>query len=308
MQQTNTFNDVYTSWHNRKKVNWTTQSAYVSHSLMSNHVLKAIGDKPINKIKPKMIDEILLFMDVKGYVSSRKKVYSKIASVFNLAIRDGLIDYNPSSAIDTSFYKKATATPRATSIKPKDIGKILNILNNSYHHLQTWQVTLASKLMPYIMSRPIEVCGLKWSEVDLEDRVIIIPKERMKSDREHQIPMANQVYDILKQAESHRENSEYVFPSPRGGGHISTRSLLQRLRRSGIKANELTTHGWRSMASTRLNEGIGSKVFDKDIIEIQLAHKDTTQRGVYNHAAYFDDRANMLQSWANYLDSILKKS
>jgi len=136
--------------------------------------------------------------------------------------------------------------------------------------------------------------------------VIIIPKERMKSDREHQIPMSNQVYDILKQAETHRENSKYVFPSPRGGKHISTRSLLLRLRRSGIKSNELTTHGWRSMASTRLNEGINSKVFDKDIIEIQLAHKDTTQRGAYNHAAYFDARVEMMQDWADYLDKISK--
>lgn len=303
----NTFNEVYTTWHNRKMNNWTKESAIVSDSLMTNHVINVLGDKPINKIKPKMIDDLLMSMDKKGYVASRKKVHSKILSVFNLAIRNGLIDYNPSSAIDTSFYKKATSTPRATSIKPKDIGKILTILNNNYHHLQTWQVTIASKLMPYMMSRPIEVCGMLWSEVNFDDKVIFISKDRMKSDRDHQIPMSRQVFDLLKQAETYRENSQYVFPSPRGGGHITTRSLLQRLRRSGIKPNELTTHGWRSMASTRLNEGIDSKAFDKDIIEIQLAHKDTTQRGVYNHAAYFDDRANMLQSWANYLDKIKTK-
>lgn len=299
-----TFNEVYTTWHDRKKKNWTNESAVVSNSLMTNHVIAAIGNKPINTIKPKMIDELLEAMDDKGYVASRKKVHSKVASVFNLAIRNGLIDYNPSSAIDTSFYKTKASTPRATSIKPKDISKILNILNNSYHHLQTWQVTLASKLMPYMMSRPIEVCGLVWSEVNFDDKVIIIPKERMKSDRDHQIPMSRQVFDLLKQAETHRENSKYVFPSPRGGGHISTRSILLRMRRAGIKANELTTHGWRSMASTRLNEGIDSKSFDKDIIEIQLAHKDTSQRGVYNHAAYFDSRIEMMQSWADYLDKI----
>ena len=303
-----TFEEVYTTWHDRKKKNWTNESAVVSNSLMTNHVIAAIGNKPINTIKPKMIDDLLESMDDKGYVASRKKVHSKITSIFNKAITDDLITYNPSSVIDTSFYKTKVSTPRATSIKPKDISKILNILNNSYHHLQTWQVTLASKLMPYMMSRPIEVCGLAWDEVNFNDKVIIIPKERMKSDRDHQIPMSTQVFDLLKQAETYRENSQYVFPSPRGGGHITTRSLLQRLRRSGIKPNELTTHGWRSMASTRLNEGIDSKAFDKDIIEIQLAHKDTSQRGVYNHAAYFDSRVDMMQSWANYLDSILKKS
>jgi len=304
----NTFNDVYSSWHERKKKNWTKESAIVSDSLMTNHVVKVIGNKPINKIKPKMIDELLESMDDKGYVASRKKVHSKITSVFNKAITDDLITYNPSSAIDTSFYKTKVSTPRATSVKPKDISKILTILNNSYHHLQTWQVTLASKLIPYLMSRPIEICGLEWGEVNFEDKVIFISKERMKSDRDHQIPMSKQVFDLLKQAETHRENSEYVFPSPRGGGHISTRSILLRMRRAGIKPNELTTHGFRSMASTILNEGVHIKGFSKDAIEMQLAHKDTSQRGVYNHAAYFDSRVDMMQSWADYLDSISKKS
>jgi integrase len=310
----NTFNEVYKTWHNRKLNHWTTESAKVSNCLMINHVIPVIGSKPIDKIKTKMIDELLESMDDKGFVASRKKAYSKIVSVFNLAIRNELIDFNPASAIDTTFYKKATSTPRATTVNPRDIGKILTILNNNYHHLQTWQVTIAFKLLPYLMSRPVEVAGLRWSEVNFEDRVIIIPRERMKSDREHQIPMSDQVFKLLKAAEEHRMNSEYVFPSPRGGGHISTRSLLLRLRRAGIKPNELTSHGWRSMASTRLNEGINSKgslkpsdntdTFDYDAIEIQLAHKDTSQRGIYNHSAYFESRREMMQSWADYLDKI----
>ena len=302
----NTFNDVYTIWHDRKKINWTKESAVVSNSLMTNHVIPALGDKPIDKIDGDMIDKLLIDMDKKGFVASRKKAYPKIVSVFKLAKRKKYIKFNPSLDIDTSDYKTKTSTPRATSVKPKDISKILNIFMNNYHHLQTWQVTIASKLMPYMMSRPIEVCGMLWSEVNFEDKVIFISKDRMKSDRDHQIPMSRQVFDLLKQAETHRENSEYVFPSPRGGGHISTRSILQRIRRAGIKTDELTTHGFRSMASTLLNEGVHIKGFSKDAIEMQLAHKDTSQRGVYNHAAYFDSRVDMMQSLADYLDKIIK--
>jgi integrase len=99
-------------------------------------------------------------------------------------------------------------------------------------------------------------------------------------------------------------NSKYVFPSPRGQGPITTRALLLRLRRAGIKTDELTTHGFRSMASTILNEGVHIQGYSKDAIEMQLAHKDTTQRGVYNHAAYFDARVEMMQEWADYLDTI----
>ena len=223
-----TFNEVYTAWHDRKSINWTKESAIVSNSLMTNHVIPALGNKPIDKIDGDMIDKLLIAMDKKGFVASRKKAYPKIVSVFKRAKRKKYIKFNPSLDIDTSDYKTKTSTPRATSVKPKDISKILNILMNNYHHLQTWQVTIASQLMPYMMSRPIEVCGLLWSEVSFEDKVIFISKERMKSDRDHQIPMSKQVFDLLKQAETHRENSEYVFPSPRGGGHISTRSILLR--------------------------------------------------------------------------------
>jgi len=300
----NTFNEVYTTWHDRKMTNWTKDSAVVSHSLMTNHVLPMLGDKPINEIDGEMIDKLLMTMDKKGFIASRKKAYPKIASIFKLAKRKKYIVSNPALDIDTSDYKTKTSTPRATTVKPQDISKILTILNDNYHHLQSWQVTLASKLMPYIMSRPIEIAALEWIEVNFDDKVIIIPKERMKSDRDHQIPMSNQVFDILKQAETHRENSKYVFPSPRGQGPITTRSLLLRLRRAGVKSSELTTHGFRSMASTILNEGVYIKGYSKDAIEMQLAHKDTTQRGVYNHAAYFDARVEMMQEWADYLDTI----
>lgn len=303
----NTFNEVYTTWHDRKMTNWTKDSAVVSHSLMTNHVLPMLGDKPINEIDGEMIDKLLMKMDKKGFIASRKKAYPKIASIFKLAKRKKYIVSNPALDIDTSDYKTKTSTPRATTVKPQDISKILTILNDNYHHLQSWQVTLASKLMPYIMSRPIEIAALEWIEVNFDDKVIIIPKERMKSDRDHQIPMSNQVFDILKQAETHRENSKYVFPSPRGQGPITTRSLLLRLRRAGVKSSELTTHGFRSMASTILNEGVYIKGYSKDAIEMQLAHKDTTQRGVYNHALYFDARAEMMQDWANYLDKISEK-
>ena len=299
-----TFNEVYTTWHDRKSINWTKESAVVSNSLMTNHVIPALGNKPVDKIDGDMIDKLLIAMDKKGFVASRKKAYPKIVSVFKLAKRKKYIKFNPSLDIDTSDYKTKTSTPRATSVKPKDISKILNIFMNNYHHLQSWSVTIASQLMPYMMSRPIEVCGMLWSEVNFEDKVIFISKDRMKSDRDHQIPMSRQVFDLLKQAETHRENSKYVFPSPRGGGHISTRSILLRMRRAGIKPNELTTHGFRSMASTILNEGVHIKGFSKDAIEMQLAHKDTSQRGVYNHAAYFDSRIDMMQSWADYLDKI----
>jgi len=302
----NTFNEVYTTWHDRKMTNWTKDSAVVSHSLMTNHVLPMLGDKPINEIDGEMIDKLLMKMDKKGFIASRKKAYSKIVSVFKFAKGKKFINVNPALELDTGFYKRATPTPRATTVKPKDISKILAILNNNYHHLQTWQVTIASNLMRYVMSRPIEIAELEWIEVNFDDKVIIIPKERMKCGRDHQIPMSNQVFKLLKEAETHRENSKYVFPSPRGQGPITTRSLLLRLRRAGVKSSELTTHGFRSMASTILNEGVYIKGYSKDAIEMQLAHKDTTQRGVYNHALYFDARVKMMQEWADYLDKISK--
>ena len=97
-------------------------------------------------------------------------------------------------------------------------------------------------------------------------------------------------------------NRELVFPGTASATRcISDVGLLNALRRLGYGRDEMTVHGFRSMASTRLNE-MG---YRPDVIEAQLAHAEKNSvRDAYNRAQYVEERRRMMQEWADYLDSL----
>jgi integrase len=124
----------------------------------------------------------------------------------------------------------------------------------------------------------------------------------MKMKLDHIVPLSNQVSDILKEISRIKTDSQFVFPSPRNKNKsITTNALLTSLRSLGFSKEQFTTHGFRHMASTRLNE-LG---FRDDVIERQLAHTDSNKvRAVYNHAEHLSDRRKMMQQWSDYLDKL----
>ena len=141
-----------------------------------------------------------------------------------------------------------------------------------------------------------------WSEIDFDERLIRISPNRMKMNRMHLVPMSKQVLTIFEELSKHSRGGEYVFPSPRGIIRpITPDSLRNAIRKLGIEKDEFTTHSFRSMASTRLNE-LG---FKGDVVEIQLAHAEGNKiRGAYNHAEYLTERKKMMQDWSDYLDKL----
>ena len=146
------------------------------------------------------------------------------------------------------------------------------------------------------------MAALQWDEIDFNDNIIRIKPERMKMGDTHLVPLSSQVSLILHKLLSIKVNSKFVFPSPNGADrHISPESLRAGLRRMGLTKDEITTHGFRHMASTRLNE-LG---YRSEVIEIQLAHKERNSvKAAYNHAEYLSDRREMMQFWSNYLDEL----
>jgi len=143
---------------------------------------------------------------------------------------------------------------------------------------------------------------MTWGEVDFDDKLIRISGSRMKMKLDHIVPMSEQVLTTLRQLNQFKTNSEFVFPSPRNKNKgITTNALLVAIRDLGVGKEQFTTHGFRHMASTRLNE-LG---FRDDVIERQLAHTDSNKvRAVYNHAEHLGDRRDMMQKWADYLDKL----
>ena len=145
---------------------------------------------------------------------------------------------------------------------------------------------------------------MEWNEVDMDDRLIRIRGERMKMKKPHLVPMSKQVYNFFNELKKVNFDSEFVFPTPVKNKNqpITTAALLQAIRKQGIKKDVFTTHSFRSMASTRLNEMSGIM---GDAVEMQLSHRDAdTIRDTYNHAQYLDARIDMMQKWSDYLDKL----
>jgi integrase len=162
---------------------------------------------------------------------------------------------------------------------------------------------LALKAAPHLFVRPGELRHAEWSEIDFDAAVWRIPAAKMKMRREHVVPLSRQVISILMDAEAVRGHSPYVFPALRTWQRpMSENTLNAALRRLGFTTDEMTAHGFRSTASTLLNE---SGKWSVDAIERALAHKDSDAvRSAYHRGPHWRERVEMAQWWSDYLDRL----
>lgn len=299
-----TFTDMFKVWFNKNESTWTPRYAKKLKRAMEIHILPVIGERLVATIKPIMIYNLLEDIEDKGKLETRDKTKGWMNKVFNLCVIKELIEYNPISSLDSTNFKKKIVTHRSTTVDPAGIAKILRAIDG--HYSGRWQLTIATKLAPHLMLRPGELAGLKWSEIDFKEKLIRIDPERMKMRRAHEVPMSDQVMVLLKEAESYNSVSDFVFPGCARNDHITVEGIEIRLKATGIKPSQLTPHGWRAMASTRLNEGINNnESFNWDAIEKQLAHVESnSSRKPYNRAIYIEQRRAMMQKWSDYLDML----
>lgn len=158
--------------------------------------------------------------------------------------------------------------------------------------------------MALTLLRTGELIDLRWSDVcldcgDADAPKITIPGERMKAGRDHAVPLSTQAVQVLPLLKQLSGKGQYVFPGTQGAATMSNMALLLMLKRMGYEGR-MTGHGWRSVASTILNEN----GFNRDWIEMALAHVPQGVRHDYNKALYLDQRRGMLQSWADHLDKL----
>jgi len=297
-----TFNDVFQQWHNNKKDEW---SSNYSHDVLQRtecYLIPFIGDKPIDEISTPDILKILKKIEDRDLLDTLEKIKGISSRVFSYAVGMGFITVNPVRDLPRDIFKKKNQQHYATITDPKEIGYLLRTIDG---HKGSYQVRAALILAPHLFLRPGELTGLTWHEVDFNDQLIRIGSKRMKMKLDHLVPLSSQVLSLLKNLSHIKTNSEFIFPSPRNRNKpITTNALLTSLRSLGFNKDQFTTHGFRHMASTRLNE-LG---FRDDVIERQLAHTDSNKvRAVYNHAEHLNDRINMMQQWSNYLDKLKDK-
>jgi integrase len=186
-------------------------------------------------------------------------------------------------------------------VEPTAIGALLRAIDG----FDGEPTTLAAlQLAAFLFVRPGELRNAEWMEFNFADAEWRIPAKKMKMRRAHRVPLASQPLAILRDLKEITGGSRYLFPSIRSMHRpMSENTLNAALRRLGYTKDEMTVHGFRSMASTRLNE---SGKFNPDAIERQLAHQEENKaRAAYTQAAKFwAERVRMMQFWADYLDGL----
>jgi integrase len=169
-------------------------------------------------------------------------------------------------------------------------------------------IRLGLKLILLTMVRKSELLDATWDEVDFENAVWSIPKERMKRKKPHNVYLSRQALDIMVALKTCAANSRYVLPSrydadepmSRATFNRVTMAIVERAKTQGLLLEPFTVHDLRRTGSTLLNE-LG---FNRDWIEKCLAHEDNrTSRGIYNKAEYEPQRRHMLQEWADMIDA-----
>ena len=298
-----TFKDMFDAWIDNKKDDLSHDYVEDTIQRANNYLFPEIGKLPIEEIKSPNMRNLLLKIQEKGLLDTVRKVKGIANGVFSYSVGMGLISVNPVRDLPNDIFKKQPKNHYATLTNPKDISWLLNKLDK---YNGSYEVNTALIIAPHVFLRPSELTGLLWEEIDFDANLIRIGSKRMKMSKTHIVPMSNQVFNILQGVSKYDVDSEFVFPTSRDRSKsITTSSLRLALRSLGVEKEKFTTHGFRHMASTRLNE-LG---YRGDLIEIQLAHSQSNKvRAAYNHAEHLQERKEMMQDWSNYLDNLKKKT
>jgi integrase len=260
----------------------------------------AFGDRPIARITARELLALLREIEGRGLYETAKRLRSTCGMVFRYAIATGRAERDPSVDLRGALTTHQVSH-RAAIVDPAGIGALLRAIDG-FDGQPTTQAAL--RLAAYIFVRPGELRHAEWKEFDLDAAVWCISAEKTKMRRQHRVPLARQSLAILQELKDITGAGRWLFPSVRTFARpISENTLNAALRRLGYASDAMSTHGFRAMASTRLNE-MGR--WNPDAIERQLAHQEANAvRRAYTHnAEYWSERVSMMQAWADYLDEL----
>ncbi len=260
----------------------------------------SIGDRPIDKITAPELLSVLRRVEAGGRYETARRLRSTCGMVFRYAIATGRAERDVSIDLRGAL-TTPKVTHRAAIVDPAGIGALLRAIDGYDGLLVT---THALRLAPLVFVRPGELRQAEWAELDLEESEWRLSASKMKMRRPHRVPLSRQAVAIIRDLQAITGGGRWLFPSVRTTARpMSENTLNAALRRLGYSSDQMTAHGFRAMASTRLNE-MGR--WNPDAIERQLGHQEADDvRRAYMHAAEFwTERVKMMQAWADYLDEL----
>ena len=299
--RTNTFAAVGEEWLETKRVSLSASTWQRDRDQLVKIVGPYLGKRPIAEIEAPELLAVLKRLEKKGLHDTAHRVRAVCGRVFRYAIATGRASRDISGDLKGALAAKGTQSYAAIT-DPARVGQLVRAIED-YDGQATTHAAL--KLAPYVFVRPGELRAAEWSEFDLDRSEWRIPAERMKMREAHIVPLARQALEILRELHKRTGEGRFVFPAiGKRERPLSENTLNAALRRLGYAKDEMTAHGFRSIASTLLNE----EGWHPDLIELQLAHKERNKvRAAYNRAQRLEERRKMMQAWADYVDELRER-
>jgi integrase len=292
------FEAIAREWYAKHSPNWAVGHGDKIIRRLERDVFPWIGAKPIAHLTAPDLLAVLRKIDARGARETAHRAHQNCGQVFRYAIATGRATQDPTPSLRGAI-PPAQAKHFASITNPDRIGELLRAIDGYTGYYVTRS---ALQLAPLVFVRPGELRAAEWAEIDFDKREWRIAAERMKMRAPHIVPLSSQAISILRELHPLTGNGRLVFPSLRTRERaMSENTINAALRRLGYDGDTMTGHGFRSMASTLLNE----QGWHRDAIERQLAHAERDPiRAAYNYAEHLPERRKMMQSWTDYLDSL----
>lgn len=302
----NSFEAIAREWHAKFAPGWVASHGDRILRRLETDIFPWLGRRPIAEVKAPEVLACLRRIEQRGALETAHRAMQNCGQVFRYAVATGRTERDP-----TGDLRGALPSPKekhhASIQKPDQIGGLLRAID-AYKGMFVTQCAL--RLAPLVFVRPGELRKAEWHEINLDKAEWRIPAERMKMRELHIVPLSSQAVAVLRELEpltgrgipTKPDVPRYVFPGARTRERpMSEVAVLAALRRMGYSKDEMTGHGFRSMASTLLHE----QGWNHQAIERQLAHAERNAvSAAYNYAEHLPERRKMMQAWADYLDGL----
>ena len=294
----NSFEAVAREWFDMFSKPWAKGHADKIIRRLELYIFPWLGARPIKAITAQELLAVLRRIEGRGANETAHRAMQVCGRVFRYAVATGRAERDPSRDLSGAL-APVKEKHLASITDPQEVGALLRAID-AYNG--EWITRCALRLAPLVFVRPGELRHARWSEIDFDKAEWRIPAARMKMRVQHIVPLSTQAIAVLRDLQQLTGKFDFAFPGTRSRERpMSENTVTAALRRMGYSGDDMTGHGFRSMASTLLNE----QGWNRDAIERQLAHGERDAvRAAYNYAQHLPERRKMMQAWADYLDQL----
>ena len=294
------FHALAEQWFNSKSAELSVSWRKTARAWLDNDIYPVLGTRSLGDILPADVLEVMRRFEERGALNSAEKARSLMSQIFRFGIRNMRTDFDVAQAV-----RGAVNVPRMKHHPTLNEQQLPDLLTKIKAYSGDPTTRLAFRLLLLTFVRKMELAKARWDEVYFKKAEWRIPAERMKMGEPHVVPLSQQGLECFTLLRALAGSSVFVFPhrsDPRK--HMGPSRLNDALRIMGYQGR-FSPHGARALASTVLNE----QGWRPDVIERQLAHTERNKvRASYNRAEYLEERRDMMQVWANYLDKLRIKA